>query len=601
MMIFYKSKLWLVGMAIAGMFGLVVVQTQAAEPVPPPTRSKPAPIEQLSKPITAAPVSVGQKTSAAESAPVSTKPKPVPATPISESEKPPPLVQSAPSSATPKPVLVKPAPQPAKMDPPMGEQPSVKLEPVPMIPDRPLPQGRQNKGVLEVRPDSWQPTAVDDVIDSFDNAAQDYWRAAALMQPILTEDQFRHAAFAEGPLLVLPPKIFSRKPGMARWLLQERPMLGALHAGGTRRHCFFYPPTAGPLVQNEFILTARPLTLRALSAAKAAEFVENTKLSAVIYVDLLRMIDHLDEDMSWVAAKYAARIMQQILSDVEGFCSRAPSGAATRILAEYLARLEQPRFPISGYIEFEAKTQADWLMDDFRTVEEKLVRLYGEEELRPAVDKLMTLEAVEKEVRLSSWVDDYRRACSKIAKATLQPYKKAVKNLEKVDRARKKLVIDPAAVGVNPLIPLLLPPTLENYNRMILAEAQFGMLDLAVHAAAYQDYVKTWPSSLKELERFAGRRFPLDPFSDKPYLYALHAGKPRISCKAPKQLKRSPDLVTTLDFHDRLELDSANVEQVIEEEKERDMREIMREGGLLGEGAVNGEVLVPRGTQILGR
>lgn len=467
---------------------------------------------------------------------------------------------------------------------------SVLREPVPVEPDPAFLENVNRQGGLEVRPDSWEPPPEEnpvEVIDSFDNAAHDYWRAAALMQPILTEDQFAYVAFLEGALLVLPPKIFSGKPDMARWLLQERPMLTALHDAGSRSHCLFYPRDKVLQAKSDFVLTARPLTLRGLAAAKAAEFVENPKLAAVIYTDLLRMVDHLDEDMTWMAALYGGQITQEILKDVEGFCSRAPSGESVRIIANYLTELDHPRFQMAGYIRAEAQRYEDWLLDDPRHAEKKLADLYGGAKLRPATDKLITLEFRDKEERLTAWVNDYRDTCEQLAMAVQRPYSTAVKILEKADKANAKLAADPAATGVNPLLPLLLPPTLQNYNRVTLAEAQLGMLDIAVHAAAYRDYTKVWPSSLSELERFAGREFSLDPFSEKKYLYALHKGKPRVSCRAPKEMTRNVQLLTTIDFHDRIEQDDANVKQVNQEEKTRDIQKAIQQGRYLGDVTVD--------------
>lgn len=409
-------------------------------------------------------------------------------------------------------------------------------------------------------------------IDAFDNAAMDYWRAAALMQPPLSIEEFQFIEFAEVPLLVLPPRIFSSRPHMARWLLQERPMLQALEAAGAKSYCLFDPPTNHPMVDDHFSMCVRPLTLRALAAAKAAEFVENQRLTATIYVSLLQMTDHVHEDLTWVHARAAINVLQQVLLEIEGFCSREPPQRAVKILSDYLSELDRPRFPIGDYLRKESQRYAEWLELDIRDTPDKLKRLYGDAALMPAVDKLVTLERAEQKKRLRGWVAEYRELCDKLATAMEQPYDRAFPLLEKADEHLRKLVADPAGAGVNPLLPLLVPELSGLYERFLLAEAQWTMADIAVMAAAYKEFTRAWPASLDELQRFAGRAFAADPFSGRPLLYALHKGQPRVSARAPREMARRRDLITALDFHDRQEEDRVNLEAMMQ----RDDQDMIR-------------------------
>lgn len=401
------------------------------------------------------------------------------------------------------------------------------------------------------------------VVDSFDNAAMDYWRAAALMQPALSLEEFQFIEFAEGPLLALPPRIFSTRPLIARWLLLERPMLNALATGAEKTHCLFDPPTDYPMVEELFSMCVRPLTLRGLAVAKAAEFVENERLAATIYVNLLRMADHIHEDLSWAHARSAMNVLQQVLVDLEGFCSREPPTRAVQILSDYFEDLDRPRFPVGDYLRKESERYADWLEIDIREAPAKLERLYGEAELMPAVDKLVTLERDEQRERLRGWVAEYRKLCEQLANVMAQPYERALPLLEKADEQLDKWRADPAAPGVNPLLPLLVPPLTGLYERFLLAEAQWTMAEIAVMAAAYKDFTRVWPASLEELQRFSERSFASDPFSGRPFLYALHRGQPRVSCRAPREMARRPDLVTSLDFHERQEEDRVNLEAIV--------------------------------------
>lgn len=406
------------------------------------------------------------------------------------------------------------------------------------------------------------------VIDAFENAAMDYWRAIALMQPALSLEDLEFIEFAEVPLLVLPPGVFSRRPLVARWLLREREMLAALEEAAAKPHCLFHPPTQHPIVSASFNALVPGLVLRALAVAKAAEFVENERLSASIYVSLLSMVNHLQRELTFANAQSGVVVLQQVLLDLEGFCRREPPNRALSLLSDYLSELDRPRFPIGDYLRKESERYAEWLELDIREAPAKLERIYGDTRLMPAVDKLVTLERDEQRKRLRGWVAEYRELCEKLAKVMEQPYERALSILERADEQLQKWSADPAAAGVNPLLPLLVPELVPIYERLLLAEAHWTMADIAVTAGAYKSFTRVWPASLEELQRFAGRSFAFDPFSGRPFLYALHQGQPRVSCRAPREMARRRDLVTSLDFHERQAEERANLEAMGAREEE---------------------------------
>jgi hypothetical protein len=132
-------------------------------------------------------------------------------------------------------------------------------------------------------------------VGTFDNAAVDYWRALAYRRPAITERDIEIHRFIERRLPLLPPKIFVYRPEVGQWLIGERAMLQALHEGGLKSFCVFNPdPSQGRAPDLSYQTMLRDLTRRSLAAAKAFEFVESYSATAAIYIDLFRMLDHID-------------------------------------------------------------------------------------------------------------------------------------------------------------------------------------------------------------------------------------------------------------------------------------------------------------------
>ena len=134
-------------------------------------------------------------------------------------------------------------------------------------------------------------------VSAYDNAALDYWKACALMQEILSDEVFDIVLFTEKQLRFLPPKVFAYRPKAGRWLLNERKMLAALHEGSAKPHCVYARPGPDRAAEGKIFRSAmRSMVNRALSSAKAYEFVGEHRGTASIYVDVIRLLRHLDQD-----------------------------------------------------------------------------------------------------------------------------------------------------------------------------------------------------------------------------------------------------------------------------------------------------------------
>jgi hypothetical protein len=278
-------------------------------------------------------------------------------------------------------------------------------------------------------------------------------------------------------------------------------------------------------------------------------------------VDVLRLLNRLDEDLLWVSAYQHATLLPQVVSAVEGFCSRRPPRQALAALADYLAGLDRPCFTLAAYLRKEAGNYQAWLLGDPAEVEARLNLVYGQATLRPAIDKLTTLAPADKTARLKAWLEEYGREMAGLCERVAQPHGRAVRAIEAVDERVADLAGDPSGEGVNPLIPLLMQPFARTYEHFLAAEAAYTMMDIIVAAAVHSDFTGRWPASLEELESFTGRSFPLDPFTGKPHRYRLRGELPEVSARFPGWLERQTRLPEVLGLRDRIERDAGNLER----------------------------------------
>jgi hypothetical protein len=406
--------------------------------------------------------------------------------------------------------------------------------------------------------------AGDGWVDTFDNAAVDYWRARAVMQAPAEPADFALLTFASELLPIMEPRVLALNPDAARWLLRDRPMLGHLRDAAGRTFCYFHPPGPGrgpgDLTHHKIVAE---LASRALAVASALEFVENEEAAGQAYADVLRMLDRLDEDLEWASAYRRLSLLPETVSAVEGFCSREPPRQALTAVTDYLAGLDRPCFPQQAYLEKEKQTYRSWLLKDRNQARERLAALYGQAALQPAIDKLSTLSAADRSERLEAWFTEYEREMSNLATLVQEPYDKALRGIENLDKRVARLADDPSAEGVNPLLPLLLRPFAQTYQQFLAGEAIHTMLDIAVAATVQRDFTGSWPDRLEQIESFVGRSFPVDPFTGKPHRYDLRGGQAYVSTKAPSWLRRQTNMALEIALDDRRERDAKNLDKQV--------------------------------------
>jgi hypothetical protein len=413
--------------------------------------------------------------------------------------------------------------------------------------------------------------------DCSQNAALYYWKAAALIPSPTTPEELEFAGKADILLADVSPAIFAAQPELLQWLLTAGPMLPALHRARDCAICEFPIRTSSePFLDLTHLPRQRALTHRAQAMAKAYEFVDNAPGAAAIYVDLLKMVQHLDQDRNLISGFVAADLLQLNLSELESFFSRNPSAEAVAPLTEYFNALPSPVFHPGNYLRDEVRRYGDWLLGDMARPEDRLNRLYRNAKSKPAVEKLITLDAKKKQERLKGWVDDYRRRMTAIAEAVDLPFASGLPRVRELDVQKDAIQASAPAPGDNPLVPLLVPTAADMYERFLLAEAQFDMLQILCAAGAYRADKGSWPTTIDDVSRHARRMMPRDPFSGDKFYYRIERGMPVIITRVPKKMMSQKKYSYLLGIHQRMRLDeekTLNAAKGIRDETVRELSE----------------------------
>lgn len=405
--------------------------------------------------------------------------------------------------------------------------------------------------------------------DCAQNAAFFYWKAASLVQVPTAREELEWAGKADFVLPGISPDFFRSEPELLQWLLSNIAMPAALNRARTCAISEFQIRTSGdPFLDLGHLPRLRALTRRAHATAKAYEFVDNEPGAAAIYAALLKMVQHLDQDRNLVSGSVAMELLDLNFSHLESFFSRSPSAEALAPLVEYFGALPSPVFHPDKYLRDEARRFSDWLLADPARPEERLNRLYRNTPSKPAIEKLMTLDPQKKKERLKGWVDDYRNQMLELAEAMDLPFAAGLPRIRRIDELTEAASSSPSESRNNPLAPLLIPSGTDLYERFLLAEAQFRMLQILCAAAACRAETGFWPADMDAISRHARRTMPKDPFSGEPFHYRLDRGMPMLITRVPKRMVSEKKQSHTANLSQRLRSD---------EDRTADMRKIIRD------------------------
>lgn len=404
--------------------------------------------------------------------------------------------------------------------------------------------------------------------DCAQNAAFYYWKAASLVQVPAARDELEWAGKADFVLPGISPEVFRSEPELLQWLLSNTAVPAALNRARTCAISEFQIRASGdPALDLNHLPRLRALTRRAHATAKAYEFVDNEPGAAMIYVALLKMVQHLDQDRNVVSGSVATELLDLTVSQLESFLSRGQSAEAIAPLVEYFSALPSPVFHPDKYLRDESRRFSDWLLADPARPEERLNRLYRNTKSKPAVEKLMTLDPQKKKERLKGWVNDYREQMLELADAMDMPFASGLPRIRSLDDQREA---DSSASESrdNPLVPLLVPTGTDLYEQFLLAEAQFSMLQILCAAAACRAETGFWPADIDAVSRHARQTMPKDPFSGEKFYYRLDRGMPVLITRVPKRMLSEKKQSHSVNLHQRLRSD---------EDRTADMRKNIRE------------------------
>lgn len=422
----------------------------------------------------------------------------------------------------------------------------------------------------------WAPPPAICAQDVAENAALHYLKACAGILEPTSPTQLEWVNFIDNQLPQLPPRVFVVQPEALRWLAAEQVLLDSLSAGAACSACVFplYREDS-PFPDRTHHLMLRRMTQRALAAAKAYEYAGNNRGAAQIYANLLRMIQHLSAERTLYACMAAAELTQSVAGELEGFVSRDQPPAAYGDLIRAFDEAREKVFRPEAALREEAARVSAWLLAKPAEAETRLEPLYGEARSRPAVERLLTLDAGAKEARLRGWVQGYVEWMETLATLSERPYAEAISKLQRMDDQRRRMLRDPAAA--NPLIPLLVPEFAPLYQRALLGEAQFDVADLLCLASAYHAETRMWPETtgiLSAMLRF--RSLAKDPFSGKPFYYRLAGGMPSVTIQVPRWMARDPRYYYEFALADRLERDRLAGERYVRELQKKQLQDAVK-------------------------
>lgn len=403
-------------------------------------------------------------------------------------------------------------------------------------------------------------------LDCIENAAYHYLKAASLMPYPMTAEQFDMLMFARTEMRELPPQGFNAWPEAARWLLRQDAALEALARATRCRRCNFdIHRKPSPMLKLDHLGVMRRLVNYGMAVTKAYEYAQNPRTAAEIYAYLLRLIFDLDQDRNLNSALVAVDELQLLMGELIPFLERTDDAEAAQRLVRVLRSASRPVFHLGEYLREESRRFSLWLLMNCDAAVEKLNRLYGQLEQRPAVDRLLAVEGAQREDLLRQWVMDYESRMIRLADAVERPYLKGISIVRPMDRQREALVRAKGelAAGANPLVPLLQPRMERIYQRMLLAEGQVETLRLLCAASIYRSRKGRWPLSTTELYQGREQRIPRDPFSGEKLYYRLVRARPRIVIRVPRWMSRRKGFRYVFDLSEMREQQQHNLERFL--------------------------------------
>jgi len=391
-----------------------------------------------------------------------------------------------------------------------------------------------------------------------ENAAFYYWEAAGSLSNPRSEAELAVYRFIDEELDAYPPAVFVLRPDVLRALLDEAPLLQALSTAARQPRCRFDTGAeTSPLLTLRHLPAMDRCARRALHAFLAYEYVRNDEGSVRILETVWTLAAHLDEDRNLRSALAGASLIDRSAGLLEGYLGRDPTIEAVEQLIKFFDAHPGPFFKQGEMLRVRSRAFAEWLREDPEQAEQKILTLYRDTEVRPAVDQLRTLDPERKRERLDVWLDAFTAFSDEQAEAVDLSYSEGLVVVRSMDEKFEEMRAQAPSGAGNPVVSLLAQPALETiYERLLLSEAQYRAMEVLTHAARYHLLVGRWPDDLDILEAFGARTLPRDPYSQKPFHYSLRGKAPRLTVRVPRWIAQAGDLVYHFELAARKEADT---------------------------------------------
>ncbi|MHC4201898.1 MAG: hypothetical protein ACYSU0_18065, partial [Planctomycetota bacterium] len=342
----------------------------------------------------------------------------------------------------------------------------------------------------------------------------------------------------------------------------------------------------------------RDLARRAVCYAKLLELDRKPREAARVYLDIMRMGVHLDEDPALIHALVGIGCELIVTQAIEGLLSRGVDVETARLLLDGLRALPEPPFDAARAIECERIYFGGWarkqLLKEAEGGRERILKMFEAMNIfdgmlkrsglgdGPDPHKLWKIPDDPEEIKrlASEAFDVYDRQMKLLAAAMKGPCHEALPRVERIARTQESYWKAETKEGhfAAAYVGMLTPAMSAFFVRVARVEAHLRGLEILAAASLAKVETGKYPDKLYDLARHFPRGLPKDPFTGANFSYWLPDGLPAVACKGddPALKKKRPATYhfglsyrRTLEEHElekwRAERAKAGAEQDIED------------------------------------
>jgi len=355
-------------------------------------------------------------------------------------------------------------------------------------------------------------------------------------------------------LISLSPDAVTEMPGAADRLRAYAPAVAHLRRGAALGRCAFkldWRAGAGMLLPH--LAQMRNLARRATCYGKLLEHEKKPREAARVYLDVIRMGVHLDQDPMLLHALVGIACAGMVAPSIEGLLARGVDAETARLLLDGLRALPGPAFNAARTAETErvwggwqARHEASSTADVVRTLEgvEKVGTLFGD---GPGKREKWIIPEDPKEVgRLLKEAFAVHDGHMKLLVGAMRrPYHEARPRVGRLAAMQKSYWDGEIKAGhfAAAFVRALTGTVPVFHVRVARCEAHLRGLKILAAAALAKAETGEYPATIRDLAKRFPRGVPRVPFTGGNFSYWLPDGLPAVACKAddPKLEKMRPE------------------------------------------------------------